>query len=394
MDTRKVQEEYARKRRTDIEFAVRPSLAKRFAQWLERINKAVWLQVLRMLLRTKHVDHAIDPNRIQSVLILRYDAIGDMIVTTPFWRNLKRLNPQLRIGVAASARNIDVIRADDDVDVRFLFSEGALLQTIRGIREVRKQKWDVVLALVYKKKTKGAIIARLCSPKGVTSTAIKEEGLSRSKILFSHVTQFPNPVHPVPTNEFLRSHFEGIFGLNIAADAWHASLRIDPVVESRTHDRIKKILLADAAGGFVHINIESATPFREWGLANNLALSKWIIESYPGLSVLWTSSPTQAVSTNAFLAANPNARLHHFETSDVHELFTVVRNSTLVISPDTSIIHIAGAELKPTVGLFVEQNEWLPSGVPNRVLFPEKGSPVSSITLDSVKRAVSELLDR
>jgi hypothetical protein len=152
MDTRKVQEEYARKRRTDIEFAVRPSLAKRFAQWLERINKAVWLQVLRMLLRTKHVDHAIDPNRIQSVLILRYDAIGDMIVTTPFWRNLKRLNPQLRIGVAASARNIDVIRADDDVDVRFLFSEGALLQTIRGIREVRKQKWDVVLALVYKKR--------------------------------------------------------------------------------------------------------------------------------------------------------------------------------------------------------------------------------------------------
>ena len=64
---------------------------------------------LRSLLHNPEHDAPIDIHTVNSILILRYDRIGDMIVTTPIFRRLKELHPQLKIGVFASETNAEII---------------------------------------------------------------------------------------------------------------------------------------------------------------------------------------------------------------------------------------------------------------------------------------------
>ena len=61
--------------------------------------------LLRLIFHNPRKDSPIDIRTVKSLLFLRYDRIGDMIVTTPIFRSLKQLNPALKIGVVASETN-------------------------------------------------------------------------------------------------------------------------------------------------------------------------------------------------------------------------------------------------------------------------------------------------
>lgn len=349
--------------------------------------------LLRKLLRTHNPKHALSLEDIDSVLILRYDAIGDMVVTTPIWRILKQLKPDIRIGVAGSYRNLEVIKADPDVDERFDMSETSIRQMLHGAREARTQKWQVVLSCVYNRKTKGAIAARLASPRGLTSTVVYDR-VDHYKNLFSIVAHYPHEEKPVQMLDLLRRHFETVFDLSVSDDQWHPSLVIDPTSLQHTGAEIGRTLASMGARRYVLMNTEAATPFREWGLENAIELSRHITEAYPNMAVLWTSSPNSRARVEEFLAAQPGTeRVRLFPTPTLHSLFTLVRNSVLVLSPDTSVIHIAGAERRPTIGFYVQYNEWQPYRVPNRVYFPIPGNSVTSIPVDDVWGGVQDLLE-
>ena len=69
------------------------------------INLKAYL--LKKLTNKKLVDF--DLKDTKNVLVLRYDRIGDMILTTPVFRELKKTYPNISISVLASKDNKDVI---------------------------------------------------------------------------------------------------------------------------------------------------------------------------------------------------------------------------------------------------------------------------------------------
>jgi hypothetical protein len=119
----KERSKYFQRRRTVEEHFFGKPWYRRLGHWIEDVNKRATFKLLKLALRIENIDQPLSLDEVNSVLILRYDAIGDMVVTTPIWRTLKRLKPSIKIGVAGSFRNLDVIRIDPDVDVRFDFSE-------------------------------------------------------------------------------------------------------------------------------------------------------------------------------------------------------------------------------------------------------------------------------
>ena len=89
---------------------------RRFADFLEKANKAFWYTVVFPVLFRRPVA-ATQPMQLpERILVIRSDAIGDMILTTPLFRALKTRNPSLKIWVAASAENAQVIAADPDIE--------------------------------------------------------------------------------------------------------------------------------------------------------------------------------------------------------------------------------------------------------------------------------------
>jgi ADP-heptose:LPS heptosyltransferase len=365
---------------------------RRVGRVLEQYNKRVSVLLLRKLLRTRNPEPPLSLDSIDRVLIMRYDAIGDMVVTSPIWRILKRLKPSIKIGVAGSYRNLEVIKADPDVDVRYDLSETSLQQMIKGAGVARKDQWQVVLSCVYNRKTKGAIASRLAAPGGLTSTVVYDR-VDHYKNLFSIVAHYPHEEKPIQMLDLLRRHLESVFGLTTTDHEWHPSIVIDPQTERETKVAIDKTLASVGAERYIVLNTEAATTFREWGLENALELSNRITNHYPDVAVLWTSSPNSRERVEAFIRdAQPSNRTQLFPTESLHALFTLVRYSSLVLSPDTSVVHIAGAERRPTIGFYVQYNEWQPYRVPNRVYFPPVGNPVTSIAVDDVFRGLQELM--
>ena len=77
-------------------------------------NKKIKAYLLRLLTNKKN--SSFDIKKSKKVLILKYDRIGDMIVTTPIFRELKNAYPNCSLSVLASEENKDVIKYNPYID--------------------------------------------------------------------------------------------------------------------------------------------------------------------------------------------------------------------------------------------------------------------------------------
>jgi ADP-heptose:LPS heptosyltransferase len=123
-----------------------------------------------------------------------------------------------------------------------------------------------------------------------------------------------------------------------------------------------------------------------------LELSKRLIAEYPNYSIFWTASPQSSSAIEAFLSTQSDSKIHFFRTASLHELMSLVKGASLVITPDTSVVHIASAFTRPVVALYPVRHEWPPYKTPYRLLIAEREQPVSSIPVENVFEASRELL--
>jgi ADP-heptose:LPS heptosyltransferase len=364
---------------------------KRFAQRIERFNKILTLRILGKILKIKQYQSPVPLDQVSSVLIIRYDALGDMIVTTPLWRILKRLKPSIKIGVAGSFKNLDLLRSDPDIDFLYDYSASSLKEFVSISKETRKQAWDVVLMGNFNQKTRNAIISRLASPNGITATvgSANKEG---HQALFSRLVSLPMSNHEMPMTEQLQWLLRETILLPIQ-EFERPSIIIDPRSDSDTHTRTEDILRSQSLSQYIVLNVD-APAFKRWGLENNLLLADYISATYQDRLIFITSLPSYRTEIEAELAKRSIPRVRYFPTEDIHEMTALIRYSRLVITPDTSIVHLASAENKPVIAFYLAAGEWLPYKVPAFVIVAKTGNTIASIPLQNVNDAVDTMLNQ
>ncbi len=383
---------YAKRRRHKDFFYGYP-LHKRIIRRVEQANKILWTGLLGKLLGVRPIAAPLDPRAVKSILFIRNDAIGDMVLTTPLWHAIRNQFPHIRIGVAASFRNRAVLDQDPNVDIVFDATEGDLKALWRAKREIGKEHWDVVMPMMYYRKTKMAVVTRFLAPGSISSTLVKPgESVEKRGKLFSIVVQSPYRTEDIEMVEQMRIHLCGVLDMTIMDEEWKLHLYPDPTALKLVEERTHAIIASDGTVRYFHINLEAKTAFKEYGNEASLDLSRRLLEEYPDASVLWTSSPQAATEIGAFLSAHPTSRLHFFKTGSLHELFALVKGASLVVTPDTSVVHIASAFERPVVALYPVRHEWPPYKTPYRLLLSEREQPVSRIPVAMVLGACRELL--
>ena len=78
------------------------------------ISRQIKAFILRKL--TSKKSHNFDIHKAENVLFLRYDRIGDMVITTPVFREIKLVYPHIKITVIASTANQDILTNNPYVD--------------------------------------------------------------------------------------------------------------------------------------------------------------------------------------------------------------------------------------------------------------------------------------
>lgn len=351
-----------------LEGAVKGGLARTLAR------------LLPMPARTDALDCHARPHR---VLFLRYNRIGDMIMSTGVIRAIATSHPAITVDVLASPSNAPVLHGNPHVGNLLTFAIDRPTSWPRLLRQLRRARYDVVVdGMAAKPKPQTALLM-------LAAGARHRIGLHASHTgrLYTRVVGPAAPgVHHVMEMALLVEPF------GVAADADALRPELFVTAEERAEAE-RKWRAIDGVGNpraewRLLVNVATAEPRREWPDDCTVALLSSLADRAPAVRPL-IIAPPNASTRAARLARDSGAAA---ATPGLREAWGLVATSDVVLTPDTSISHAAAALRKPAVVLLYRGNEHLvPYRTPGRNVFGE-GRSLRSIAVHQVVAALEAVL--
>ncbi|MET3133056.1 ADP-heptose:LPS heptosyltransferase [Oxalobacteraceae bacterium GrIS 1.11] len=329
-----------------------------------------------------------DAANIKRILILRNDKIGDMIVSTPLFRELKKNYPQIVIDVAASSVNRDILDANPHIAEVIIWDKKGAANDLKTILKIRTRQYDLIFS---------------------TSNMFSLPFLMRIKLLGAkYLVGFNNEKYQVSTKSL------GMFDHTVDCDKSRPIL--DSYFSAFAHfklediDRRYELFEVDAhaaksaaflAGlrsryrGFVCLNCHGSGANRTLGALDAQAICAQLAEKYPDLAIIVIYPPGgKQAADDIVQAVGKGNVLLSFETRHILELAALIRECEIVISPDTSVIHLASVFNKKTLGFYINTDnyKWFyPACDSYRVILSEK-EEIGAIDAGATVQAFEELM--
>ncbi|WP_339018267.1 glycosyltransferase family 9 protein [Fusobacterium animalis] len=107
-------------------------------------------------------DNFLKNNSIKSILFLRYDGkIGDMIVNSLMFREIKKVYPDIKIGVVARGAAIDIIKDNPNVDRIYEYYKDR--KKIKDLAlKIKEEKYDLLIDFSEMLRVNQMMLINLC----------------------------------------------------------------------------------------------------------------------------------------------------------------------------------------------------------------------------------------
>jgi ADP-heptose:LPS heptosyltransferase len=312
-----------------------------------------------------------------KIMVVQLNRIGDLILITPLLKILREKYPGGEIHFIAGRKNHDVALNHPLIDKTLLYRKDPL-SIIKLFFQLRFNRYDIWIDPRDHESSEGTLLARVARAK------IKIGFNSSGSKTFSHQMKSDSELSGLHyTTRVLTAleHLDITTGDNkpvlyITADSEHY---LDRYLDEKNINK------------YYCLNISANGPDRYW------QTKKWIdfINSIDKKEheIVLISLPEDLNSAKEIKQSC--GHVHNFGSRSIIDIFSLVNRSELVITVDTSIVHIASAFNKPILALYVNlQNfysQYLPLSENYRVVVsPEEGDPISEIRVeDAVNQYVS-----
>lgn len=295
----------------------------------------------------------LDLARVRKVLIVRNDKIGDMIVTTPLLRALKTRYPHWQIDVAASSANRDIIAGNPHVDNILIWDKAPLLRDLRTtIAGIRARRYDVIFNPYNRFSIPLLLRIKWLGARYLTGFAIDKYGSSTAKLgMFDHTVRCDR------TRHILHSYFAAFAPFDLPQNDLRYELSGVDAHAARI-DAACDALLQQYQGLFC-LNFQGSNAQRTVSVTDAQAICAALAARYPGHALLVLAAPGAAARASEIVqgAARPNVMAAP-ATGHILELAALIRRCELVLSPDTSVIHLASAYDKKIVGYYIRTDNY------------------------------------
>ncbi len=377
--------------------------------WVKSIEhrfKRIVFAIARLLLKKgRHDFSRIDANTIKRVLLIRPERLGDMIISLPVMYNLKMRYPHLELYVICSPTSLAVMKHDPKITKNFLYTKKPLTD-IAMLREIRRLKMDAVLDLIYDDSVTALFLSQLTARGkayrlGVGKRSFQshydyttacrtghggEDGFARSASECLTDTRHVIDI----TAEVLT-----VFGFNTDNLERH----VPPAV---TNNQIKMAdafidsLKADNDAELIGYNISAGRPNRIWQEEKNRELISRLLDTYPSSRIIISFDPKEW-SRAVALADHFDDRVKPLPAGlSLLDVTAVIRRLTLLITPDTSLVHIARSFKVPVVGLYTNYDynflRWKPYNQEVGAVVSHTENNIFDITVDEVYDTVRKVL--
>ena len=321
--------------------------------------------------------------KLKRILIMRWDAIGDMVVCLPFFRKIRDLFPEAEIGIVVSRRNIPLLKYEDGFHTILYDSNPSIY--LRSIIEARRFRPDVVVdTRMHYDSTTSFIYGIVSGAEWRLSASNRDNRLPFSV----RVPMPPGRHHNADLTKIL---LEGL-GKRIDASELDREIRLssEEIGFANTFWREAGLELRGKATG---INISTRDPRHLWGESKIKELCSRLNSS--GHVPILMSTPFEHMKALQIASSSPGTLVAPVCPTILHAT-ALLKGLRIFITPDTGIVHVAASQGVPVVGLYCPNEShlplWYPWKVPHEIISATRS--VAEIEVVDVQEAVERLLEK
>mgnify|MGYP001274854181 CR=1 FL=1 len=327
-------------------------------------NKKIKAYLLRLLTKKKNLPFNLKKSK--RVLILKYDRIGDMVVTTPIFRELKNAYPNISISVLASEENKDVIRYNPYIDKIYTNYKNSILKDLPTLLRLRKKSFDVCFELEHSVIHHAIIRLKIINPKKIIS--IHKDG--RYGVKGSELQLYDYFTKKDKKNHFGKIWLDTLIFFGITP----SSYRYDIFLSNIERDRAKSFVFSLGKKIKIGINIEGSFPEKCIQKNELKQICSGLFNNYSNIKIVILSSPDRVSKTNKIISElDLDFVIPSYTTKTIIDVAALIEQLDLIISPDTSIVHVASAFDKPIVSIHENNKDsyrlWRPTSLLNKTVF-------------------------
>jgi ADP-heptose:LPS heptosyltransferase len=284
-----------------------------------------------------------DPRKLRRVLFVRHDKLGDMIVSLPVFHNLKRFFPEIEIDVLCGRDNNMIIAHDPHIS-RITYYTKKPFSDLKRILDMRRRKYDAIVDMTFGESVTATMLMSLIGPGAFKLGA----GKSRLSDLFdltvgASVSHGPHIIESTATVLTL-------FGIPLS------SCDLIPRMYLVEQDEVKGKRFADTLRTtheqLIGINLSAGRPARTWPVESYVELLRLMLQRFPKVCFVLSASPSERWKIDRVTSVHSERIYAAPAGLSIREIAGLLKNLDYLITPDTSIGHIAGCVNLPTLVMY------------------------------------------
>ena len=322
-------------------------------------------------------------------LILMNQKIGDMIVCSPILREIKIAFPNSNLQVIASQTNKDIALVNPYIDNVHIY-KNRWHRLLPLLLQFRRVNFDVAIELEAKIVTRVILMLKVIKPNCILSVTkvVGRYGLA------------PQDVSPYDyyTDSKLKHQRDTCLDILRLLNIKCNSKKYDVFYLEKNKKKSLSFLSSfDSSKIIVGLNISGSSLEKRICDDDVKKIILGLNSMSNDILIILLHKPEDRKWTNRLITDDISSFVFpSYPTDSVLDLAALVDSVDLIISPDTSLVHMACAFNKPLVGIYrrdmISFEAWHPKSRCNHVIFSQDFDSLKSIDVNNIVSKTSELI--
>ena len=337
-------------------------------------------------------DNFLENNNIKSILFLRYDGkIGDMVVNSLMFREIKKVYPDTKIGVITRGAAIDIIKNNPNVDEIYEYHKDR--KKIKNLAlKIKEEKYDLLIDFSEMLRVNQMMLINLCGARINIGLDRKDWKLFDLSIESGKDFKWTEHI----TKRYLAYLIKlGLKkeNIDISYDIYLKNEKKYEIFFNKIKENKKLILNPYGASKHKSFSIETLENIINYLKDKDIA----IILVYFG----------DKYEELKFLEKKYKYVYIPKKIESILDTAILIKKSDYVISPDTSIVHIASAFNKKMITIYppkggkygVDHLVWAPESEYSKVIFCKDKTgtydeiDINTFNFDEIKKEILKILE-
>ncbi len=312
---------------------------------LEHKFKAMVFNLFKLFFKRGQNEFSpIDGNKLEKVLFLRPEKLGDMVISFPVFDGLKRHFPHIKIAILGSPRNRAIIENDKRFSQIYMYLKNPI-KDFKTLRKMRNEKYDCVVDMIGDDSVTALFLSQLSAP-GKPRIGI---GKTKHKMYYdyNYLYRTDNKNHIIEnTLKILDA-----FGIDSAKESGYAEPYLSKQ-EIEFAETTVQSLKKTPDTKIIGYNLSAGAPTRIWAKEKSIELLKQIQEYNNDYRILLFTTPDERERAESLQSA-VSSDVHIIpENLNLTSVAALIKYLDVLITPDTSLVHIARSFNVPVIGFY------------------------------------------